>query len=94
MTTGIILKEKPNCPSYPVFCENNKGHEKELVNSFWSPTENYVGKQNILNLIFITFYIYSLLETGFFCSFGACPEASSYRPGRPQTHRDPSASTS
>ena len=33
-------------------------------------------------------------ETGFFCSFGACPGTNSSRPGWPWSHRDPLASAS
>ena len=47
-------------------------------------------------LLFIYFYlfIFWFFETGFLCSFGACPETSYCRPGWSRTHRDPPASVS
>ena len=44
--------------------------------------------------IYLFIYLFRFFETGFLCGFGACPGTSSYRPGWPQTHRDPPASAS
>ena len=50
----------------------------------------------LLFVCFVLFFIYFLLvfETGFLCSFGACPRTSSCRPGWPRTRRDTPASAS
>ena len=60
-------------------------------------TEPLLQPQNrffCLFLFFVCFCFILFFETGFLCSFGACPGTSSCRPGWPRTHRDLPASAS
>ena len=52
----------------------------------------YVDLNSSLKSVFI--FDFCFLETGFLCSFGACPGTSSRRPSWLRTHRDPPDSAS
>ena len=65
-----------------------------LRSGFLSTHRAVMWSGNCFLFLFLFLFLFSFFETGFLCSFGACPRTSSCRPSWPRTQSDPPGSPS